>query len=196
MSKTVEEVGMIAVGVALMVATYGAASGATVAIWGMTFSESTLFAVGLSAGITGSFGLLQSILNPNDTSVPGSQSNAQESAAYAPRGLRRGRSGRRQDLRQRARREEQLYQNLGPQNNLRHLVFTLTGHRSRSLGGAAILCVIIDNILTELVKIGHGTACPRTRSIPGRHTNDGEEDEFPGSYHIGFEFDVGNPNRC
>lgn len=193
MSKTAEEIGMIAVGVALMVATYGAGSGAVVTIWGMTFSESTLFAVGLSAGLTGTFGLLQSILNPNDTSVPGSQSNAQESAAYrrvvygnvevggvktydsAPAG-------------------NQLYQNEGPQANWRHLVFTLTGHQITSFGRGGIMCVIIDNIYTELTNIGNGIWVPSDPLNPwGGNTNDGDENEFPGSYHIAFEFDVGNP---
>ena len=80
MSKTALAVGELAVGAALIAATAGAAAPAVA--WGLSATTiSTLMAVGVSAGITGVFGLLQPLLNPNDTSVPGSQQNYSNSAA-------------------------------------------------------------------------------------------------------------------
>src|SRR5580693_9175533 len=81
MSRTVLGVSEIVGGVALAIASFGA--GATLAAWGISAGViSAMGAVGVTAGITGVFGLLQPLLNPNDNSVPGSQQNSQESAAY------------------------------------------------------------------------------------------------------------------
>ena len=183
MSKTAIAVSEIAAGVALMVLTSGGGIGIAAA-W-TTQTLSTLFAIGLSAGITGVFGLLQPLLNPNDTSVPGSEQNYQNSAAFrrvvygymevggvltydsAPAG-------------------NNPYQNQGAQDNWRHQVYTLTGHQISSFQRGGKYHVVIDGIDTPLV------ADPGT----GYYYPEDELDPYGGTngWHIAFEFDLGNPD--
>lgn len=183
MSKTALAIGEIAAGVALIVVTAGAAAPAVA--WGLSASMTAgLFAIGVSAGLSGVFGLLQPLLNPQDTSVPGSQTNAQESAAFrrviygvmevggvltfdsAPAG-------------------NADFQNQGPTKNWRHMVFTVSATQITSFGRHGIPMVVIDGIPTQLfLDPDSGYYIPKDSTNP-YGGNDGA--------HIGFEFDLGSP---
>lgn len=190
MSKTVLGVSEIAAGVALAIASFGA--GATLAAWGISAGViSAMGAIGVTAGITGVFGLLQPLLNPNDNSVPGSQQNSQESAAY--------------------RRVIYGYMEVGgvltfdnvPSGNgnfqlndikdeWRHQIYTIAGHQITSFGKGGVLSVIIDGVPYQLTQItsgaGTGGYIPTINNMPyGGHAQAG----LP--THIFFEFDTGNP---
>jgi hypothetical protein len=186
MSKTIEDIGLIAGGIALMVATYGAGS-AAISIFGLSIPETSLFAVGMAAGLSGTFGLLQSILNPNDTSVPGSQQNDQDSAAYrrviygymevsgvktfdeAPAG-------------------NQPFQNEGPRYNCRHQVYTVSGTPIISFQRNGVYHVVIDGITTALKADPGGSAY----WIPADELNPWSGNSSNSGAHIGFEFSLGD----
>jgi hypothetical protein len=182
MSKTAFEVGEIAGGALLAATGFGAIT--LPAVWGITAGElSTMASLGVGVGLSGTFGLLQTILTPQDTAVAGSQANLQNSAAYrrvcygivevggvltydsAPSG-----SGN--------------YQNQGPQANWRHQVYTVAAHQITAFGKGGKMCVVIDNVLTTLEDIGSGYYAPDNNIWP-YGGNDGP--------HILFEFDTGNP---
>ena len=187
MSRTALAIGEIAAGIALMVVTYGGGS-AIAAAWISSSAVSTLFSVGLMAGITGTFGLLQPLLNPQDTSVPGSEQNYQNAAAYrrvvygymevagvltydsAPAG-----SGD--------------FQNISARANYRHQVYTVAGHQIASFQRGGNYHVIIDGIDTKLVydpTFGY--------YIPADPLNPyGGVESGTGVVHICFEFDPGDP---
>lgn len=177
---------MIAGGIALTVATWGAGAPLATGLFGGAITASTLSSIGIVAGMAGVFGLLQSVLNPADTSVAGSQQNAQGSATFrrviygvaevggvltydsAPAG-------------------NNGYQNVGPTANWRHQVYTIAGHEITSFGRNGIPCVVIDNVLTTLsLDPSTGYYFPTDESMPF-----GGQD----GPHIGFEFDIGNPTE-
>src|SRR2546423_9733261 len=126
MSKTVLAIGELVAGIALIVATAGAAAPAVA--WGWSAATtSTLLTLGISAGITGAFGLLQPILNPQDTSVPGSQQNYQNSAAF-----RRGIYGYMETggvlTFDSAPAGNDVFQDRGPNYAYRHQIYTMAFH--------------------------------------------------------------------
>ena len=186
MSKTAIAAGEIAGAIALMVLSFG--SGSPIAIaWGVQ-AASALFAVGLSAGITGVFGLLQPLLNPQDISVPGSETNAQSAAAYrrviygymecggvltfdsAPA----GNGG---------------YQNYSATRDWRHQVYTVASHQITSFQRGGTYHVVIDGIDTVLTQdVDSAYWYPLDALNPYGGVPGG-----PGSYHIAFEFDMGDP---
>jgi hypothetical protein len=193
MSKTALAVGELAVGAALIAATAGAAAPAVA--WGLSATTiSTLMAVGVSAGITGVFGLLQPLLNPNDTSVPGSQQNYSNSAAArriaygvmetggvitfdsAPAG-------------------NAAFQNQGPGANFRHQIYTVAGHEITAFGRGGIPCVVIDGILTQLQldPAGSGYFVPVDENMPYAGNPSAPGTINPN--HIFFEFDLGSPGE-
>lgn len=190
MSKTTFAIGEIVGAVALMVFTFGAAAPALA--WGLSSGiTTTLFAVGVSAGITGVFGLLQPLLNPQDLSVPGSQQNYQSSAAFrriiygymetggvltydsAPAG-----GGN--------------FQYDGPQRDFRHQVWTVACHQISSFQRGGAYHVVIDGVDTKLMldPAGSGYYVPSDNLNPY-----GGNPTAPQTVnsHIGFEFDLGNP---
>lgn len=200
MSKTAEEVGLIAGGVALAALTYGGASSVFVSelspAWASAANASSLFAIGVSAGLAGTFGLLQSILNPIDTSVPGAQQTLSNSAAWrrviygfhevgavltfdeAPAG--NGETG----------------QNQGAFRNFRHQVYTVASHKISSFGRNGVPMVVIDGINTELMLDpgGSGYYVPSDSLNPYGGSTGGNA--YGGQYaHIGFEFDLGDPTN-
>ena len=185
MSKTAIAIAEIGAGIALMVLTFGAGA-PLAAAWGAQ-AASVLFSVGLSAGITGVFGLLQPLLNPNDLSIPGSQQNYQNAAAFrrviygfmevggvltfdsAPAG-------------------DGAYQNSGPTGNWRHQVYTVASHKIASFERGGKYHVIIDGVDTPLALDtgGSGYYFPEDVLDPyGGVSSSGP--------HIGFEFDLGEP---
>lgn len=196
MSRTAEDVGLIAAGIALTAITYGGTASVFVqgiaAAWATGANATILMGIGVSAGISGVFGLLQPLLNPSDTSVPGSQQNAQESAAY--------------------RRAIYGYVEVGgvltfdsvPSANVnfglvslerewRHQVYTVAGQDITSFGKGDQVSVIIDGISVALALDpgGSGYWIPRVEIEPY-----GGDGGFLGiNFHIGFEFDTGEPFR-
>ncbi len=197
MSKTVFEVGEVIAGAALIILTAGAAAPAVA--WGMSTSmAASLFSIGVGAGITGVFGLLQPLLNPQDTSVPGSQANAQESVAFRrviygvmevggvltfdemPAG-----SGPFQNVPDPA-------GNYGLQN-WRHQVYTVSGTEITSFGRGGIPMVVIDDIATELMldPAGSGYYVPVDSFNP--YSGVDVDAGYSRIYHIAFEFDTGSP---
>jgi hypothetical protein len=191
MSKTAIAISEIAVGVALALTGFGA-----IALpWTISAAVlTTMAAVGVSAGLTGAFGLLQPLLNPQDNSVPGSQQNSLESAAFrrviygymevggvltfdnVPSG-----SGN--------------FQLNGLNAEWRHQVYTIAGHQLTSFGKAGVLSVIIDGIPYQLTEVtsgaGAGGYIPTINNMPyGGHAQYGG---LP--THIYFEFDLGSPTE-
>jgi len=182
MSKTVIAISEVAAGLALALTGFG-----VVALpWTLSAGAlAAMGAIGVSAGITGVFGLLQPLLNPNDLSIPGSQQNLTESAAYrrtiygamevggvvtfdsAPAG-------------------SNAFQNQGPTKNWRHQIYTLASHQITSFGRNGVLCVVIDDVLVQLVLDSGGSgyylAVDETMPYGG----------IDGAHAI-FEFDLGNP---
>jgi hypothetical protein len=185
MSRTVLGISEIAAGIALSLTGFG-----VIALpWALSAGVlSAMGAIGVTAGITGVFGLLQPLLNPNDNSVPGSQQNSQESAAY--------------------RRVIYGYMEVGgvltfdnvPSGNgpfqlndikdeWRHQIYTIAGHQVTSFGKGGVLSVIIDGVPYALVASGTGYI-PAINNMPyGGHAQAG----LP--THIFFEFDTGNPSE-
>jgi hypothetical protein len=202
MSKTAFLVGEIAAAVALTAVTYGAGASIAVAELGASLgTASALFSIGVAIGITGVFGLLQPLLNPQDTSVPGSQSNAQESAAFRRVIYGVMETGGVLTF-------DEMPAGNGPyQNqddgggnsgllNWRHQIYTVSGTEITGFGrgpmgeGEApvttIPMVVIDDIATELILDpgGSGYYIPADALYSPWAGNDG--------FHIGFEFDVGS----
>jgi hypothetical protein len=192
MSKTVLAASEVAAGLALALTGFG-----VVALpWALSAGVlAAMGAVGVSAGITGVFGLLQPLLNPNDNSVPGSQQNSAESAAFrrviygymevggvltfdnVPSG-----SGN--------------FQLNGLNAEWRHQVYTIAGHQISSFGKAGILSVIIDGVPYLLKEVtgggaGSGGYIPLINNMPyGGHA------QYSGlPTHIYFEFDLGSPTE-
>lgn len=189
MSKTVIAVSEIAAGVALAVLSFGA--GSPIAVAWCASAASVLFSVGVSAGITGVFGLLQPLLNPANLSVPGSQQNSQESAAYrrviygqmevggvltfdsVPAG-------------------NGVFQLNDLDNEWRHQVYTIAGHEITGFGRGGVLSVVIDGVPYALTPDGtYGGYIPVVNIMPyGGHALGGG---LP--THIFFEFDTGSPSE-
>jgi hypothetical protein len=203
MPKTALEVGEIAVGVALVVMTAGASAPAVA--WGLSATTiSSMFAIGVAAGISGAFGLLQPLLNPQNTSVTGSQTNAQESAAFRRVIYGVFETGGVLTF-------DEMPAGNGPfQNppdadgnyvglmNWRHQIYTVSGTEITGFGrgpmgeGEApvttIPMVVIDDIATELMldPAGSGYYIPADAFNP----YGGVYADPP--YHIAFEFDNGS----
>lgn len=195
MSKTALLVGEIAAAVVLTVVTYGAGSIAVAELGASLGTASALFSIGVAIGITGVFGLLQPLLNPQDTSVPGSQSNAQESAAFRrviygvmetggvltfdemPAG-------------------NAPFQDEGPPygiGNWRHQIYTVSGAPITAFGRKGIMVVVIDDIPTEL-EFRSPYWVPIDPNNPWCGTSKfGDGNPVYNYTHIGFEFDIGVP---
>jgi len=180
MSKTVLAVGEI-VGGALLAAT---GFGAIALPWALNAAlMSTMASVGVGVGMSGVFGLLQSILNPKNTSISGSQQNLSNSAAYrrvvygevevggvltfdsAPSG-------------------NKPYQDPNDGLDWRHQVYTLAGHQITSFGRKGIMAVVIENVFTKLQRQSDGYWVPVDQDNPWYGQN---------GPHVAFEFDTGNP---
>jgi hypothetical protein len=186
MSKTAIFVSEIVGAIALTVLTYGAGSSILAAEIGATAS-STLFSIGVAVGITGVFGLLQPLLNPQDTSVPGSQQNAKESAAF--RRVIYGEMETGGVLTYDSMPAGGLpFQDDGPTGNWRHQIYTISGTPITSFGRNGVLVVVIDDVATELqldTQFNSGYYVPVDYELPyGGKTG----------WHIGFEFDTGDPS--
>jgi hypothetical protein len=185
MSKTVEDIGLIGAGLALALTGFG-----VVALpWAITVSAtglSTMASIGVAAGISGVFGLLQPLLNPQNTFVPGSQQNSQESAAYRRTvyGVQEVGGVLTYDS---APAGSANYQNQGPQINWRHQIYTIAAHEITSFGRGGKLMVVIDNIPTQLVLQGDGYYVPADLTNPYGGNN---------GVHIGFEFDLGSDTEA
>jgi hypothetical protein len=191
MSKTVLAVSEVAGGLALALTGFGVVALPWLLPAGVL---SAMGAIGVTAGITGVFGLLQPLLNPNDNSVPGSQQNSQESAAYrrviygymevggvltfdnVPSG-----SGN--------------FQLNGLDAEWRHQVYTIAGHPITSFGKGGVLSVIIDGVPYQLTQVtsgaGAGGYIPTINNMPyGGHA------QYSGlPTHIFFEFDLGSDSE-
>lgn len=189
MSKTVLAVSEVAAGLALALTGFG-----VIALpWALSAGVlSAMGAIGVSAGITGVFGLLQPLLNPNDNSVPGSQQNSQESAAYrrviygymevggvltfdnVPSG-------------------DGNFQLNGLNAEWRHQIYTIAGHQITSFGKGGVLSVIIDGVPYQLTPVvtgaGAGGYIPAIGLMP--YCGHAQYSGLP--THIYFEFDLGNP---
>ena len=185
MSKTVLEVGEMVAGAALAATGFGA-----IALpWVISAQVlSTMASIGIAVGLAGTFGLLQSVLNPTNTSVTGSQQNESNSAAYrricygnvevggvltydsTPAG-------------------NHNFQNPSDQFDWRHQIYTVAGHQITAFGRAGVMAVVIANVYTKLVQdpSGSGYWVPEDTNNPWGANSGGES-------HIAFEFDLGNPN--
>lgn len=196
MSKTALDIGLIAGAVALGIFTYGAGDSMFVSLlapaWASAANASLLFAVSVSAGLTGSFGLLESILNPNDVSVPGAQQNLSNSAAYRRIIYGEVEVGGIVTFDSHPAGNSQ-FQDVGPTADWRHQVYTLSGHQITGFGKGGQMYVVIDSIVTMLTDIGNGLWVPSDILNPWAGNPPALGVGSNPSYHIAFEFDVGNP---
>jgi hypothetical protein len=207
MPKTAQDVGLIAAAVALVILTEGQSAPLSAGLFGGAITASTLAGVGMSAGMAGVFGLLQAILNPNDLSVPGSQQNSQDSAAFRRviYGYAEVGGVKTYDSTPAG---NNNFQNTNINNNYRHQVYTLSAAEVIGFGpqGAGSYVVVIDGIPTELeLDTLTGYYIPVDTLTPFSGNTDASSDPYPidgGIYsgqntllngaHIGFEFDTGS----
>jgi hypothetical protein len=199
MSKTAQDVGLIAAAVVLLVLTEGQSAPLSAGLFGGAITASTIAAVGMSAGMAGVFGLLQAILNPNDLSVPGSQQNSQDSASFRRviYGFVEVGGVKTYDSTPAG---NANFQNVGVSANYRHQVYTVSAAQVTGFGpqGAGQYIVVIDGVPTQLVfdtlsgyYIPADPTSPFGGNTASSNTYNGENTLLNGS-HIGFEFDDGN----
>lgn len=192
MPKTALLVSEIAGAVVLGVLTFGAADAILVpAISAQT--ASTLFAVSVSVGLSGVFGLLAPLLNSQNTDVAGVRQNAKDSAANRRviYGYQEAAGVLTFDL---VPTGNAPFQRLGHFEEWRHQVYTIAGHKVTSFGKSGKVSVNIDGIPTTLIPDPNGSGYLIPDTIYSQYA--GEPFGTPsilGGSHIGFEFDLGDP---
>lgn len=177
MSKTLKEIGEIALGAGLIVG-------------GAMIGNPLLVEMGVSLVISGAGGLVISALNPQDLSIPGVAQNQQDSASYRRVVYGAVEVGGVLSFDSMPAGTKHFQEEDAQYAQWRHQIYTVAGHQIASFGRNGHMIVVIDGIPTDLVLDSSGYWVPGYDLDPygGAHSG-GSLPQF----HIALEFDTGDP---